>query len=137
VEFTNPAKAKYKSEISGVSFADDNTNITTTYQPVINYRFGAEFRHNIFRARAGYGVQTNTYSDALGADADNKISSISGGLGVRTKRFSVDLAVIHSKAKSLYQPYVLEDSGVPDYRGPVARFNNRTINGVITLGFSL
>lgn len=132
VEYTNPSKAKYKSDISGVSFDDDNTDITTTYQPVINYRFGAEFRHNIFRARAGFGVQNNTYSDARSRNADNKITSLSGGLGVRTKRFFVDLAIIHASGKSLYQPYSFEDGS-----GPVASFKNRALNALITVGFSL
>ncbi|MEO5600034.1 MAG: hypothetical protein ABIR06_03820 [Cyclobacteriaceae bacterium] len=130
VEFTNPSKSKYKSDISALSFDDDNTTITTTYQPIINYRFGAEFRYDIFRARAGYGVQSNTYSENL--TSNNKISSISGGLGVRTKSFYVDLAIIHSNGKSFYQPYTFEDGS-----GPMASFKNKTLNGVITVGFSL
>jgi hypothetical protein len=130
IEFTNPSRAKYKSRVTGLSFDDDNTDIKTTYQPVINYRVGAEFRHDIFRARAGYGVQSSTYNENL--DADNKISSISGGLGVRKKSFYVDLAIIHSQRKSLYQPYTFEDGS-----GPVVDLKNKTLTGVITVGFSL
>jgi hypothetical protein len=129
VEYTNPSKSKYKSDITGVSFDNDNTAITRTYQPVINYRFGAEFRRDIYRVRAGYGVQNNPYSENL--DADNKISSISGGLGIRTRSFYVDLAIIHSRNDSYYQSYTVDSDG------PVANLKNRTLNGIITVGFSL
>jgi hypothetical protein len=130
VEYMNPGKAKYKSDISGISFSDNNDDIREVYQPVINYRVGAEFRKDIFRLRAGYGVQANAYRESIGAD--NTVSSISGGLGLRTKTFYVDLAVIHSRSKSYqYQPYTFSDGS-----GPIVNLKDRTLNGLITVGFT-
>ena len=130
VEYTNPSNAKYKSDITGISFTENNEDIKQIYQPTINYRIGAEFRHNILRVRAGYGIQSNTFSDVIGAD--NSISSISGGLGVRTQSFYVDLAVVHSSEKQYqYQPYTFFDGS-----GPVVDLKEKTLNGVITVGFT-
>jgi len=130
IEYTNPSKAKYKSDISGISFSDDNNNIKTVYKPAINYRIGAEFRHEIFRLRAGYGVQTNAFKENI--SSDNTITSISGGAGIRTKKFYIDLAIVHSAGKNFkYQPYTFSDGS-----GPVADVKNKSLSGILTVGFS-
>ena len=130
VEYTNPSKSKYKSDISGISFTENNENIRSVYEPVINYRIGAEFRKDIFRVRAGYGVQGNTFTESI--DADNTITSISGGLGLRLKTFYVDLALVHSSSKEYrYQPYSFFDGS-----GPVVGLKDKTLNGLITVGFT-
>lgn len=130
VELVNPSKGKYRSKDNLISFAGDNENIRAVYKPIINYRIGAEFRHNILRVRAGYGVMSNAYSDRV--DADNTISSISGGIGVRMQTFYVDLAVVSSSGKAYrYQPYTFSDGS-----GPTAEFKDKTLNGVITVGFT-
>jgi hypothetical protein len=130
VEMVNPAKAKYRSRETSISFAPENEDIQAVYKPVINYRIGAEFRHDIFRLRAGYGVQSNTFSDNF--EANNTITSISGGAGVRTKSFYVDLAVIHSSGHDYqYQPYTFFDGS-----GPVVDLKDRSLRGLITVGFT-
>lgn len=130
VEMVNPSKAKYGSKDPGISFTNDNESIKSVYKPVINYRIGAEFRHDMFRLRAGYGVQSNTFHESIGAD--NTITSISGGVGVRAQSFYVDLAVIHSAGKTYpYQPYTFSDGS-----GPIADLKNKTLNGVLTVGFT-
>ncbi len=130
VEYTNPSKAKYKSDISGLSFQDNNDDIKSIYQPTLNYRVGAEFRHDILRVRAGYGVQGNAFNDNIGSD--NTITSVSGGVGIRTQSFYVDLAVVHSTGKRYqYQPYTFFDGS-----GPIVDLKNKTLNGVITVGFT-
>ena len=130
VEYMNPSRAKYKSEISSISFAEDNDDIKEVYQQSLNYRIGAEFRKDIFRVRAGYSLQTNAYKENI--DADNSISSISGGLGIRTKTFYVDLAIVHSASKTYhYQPYTFSDGS-----GPIAELKDKTLNGVLTVGFT-
>lgn len=130
VELLNPAKGKYGSRDRNISFDVDNENIRAVYQPAINYRLGAEFRHNIFRVRAGYGVQSNTYRDNI--DTDNTITSISGGAGIRTQKFYVDLAVIHSTGKDYqYQPYRFSDGS-----GPIVDLQDKTLRGVLTVGFT-
>ena len=80
--------------------------------------------------RAGYGVQANAYNDDI--DADNSITSVSGGLGVRLEKFYVDLALIHSSTKDYrYQPYTFSDGS-----GPVVDLKDKTLKGLITVGFT-
>jgi hypothetical protein len=129
VEFTNPAKAKYSSNIDGVSFDEDNDNIKAAYQSVVNYRLGGEFRYKILRVRAGYGVQASALKDYF--DLDNSIQTISGGLGVRLKKFYADFALVYSDAKDYYQPYYFSDSA-----GPIATFDNKTTTGMVTFGLT-
>lgn len=130
VDLVNPAKAKYGSRDPEISFAGDNESIRTVYKPVLNYRIGAEFRRDALRVRAGYGVQSNTFNENI--DADNTITSISGGVGVRMKSFYVDLALVHSASREYqYQPYTFSDGS-----GPVVDLKNKTLNGVLTVGFT-
>lgn len=130
IERTNYANAKYSSETPGISYAPENEDIRSIYKSVINYRIGAEFRYNIYRLRAGYGVQASTYDRSL--DIDNKITSITGGTGIRTKDFFIDFALVHSSTKRyFYQPYTFFDGS-----GPLVRMKNRSITGMITVGFT-
>ncbi len=130
VEMLNPSKARYKSRDSFISFAPDNDDIRLIYDQVINFRIGAEFRHDIMRVRAGYALQGNTFSNRVATD--NAIASISGGVGVRLKTFYVDLAIIHQAGKTYpYRPYTFFDGS-----GPVADFRDKTLNGLITAGFT-
>ena len=94
VEFTNPGQAKYSSNTVDVSFQQENETIKSVFKSVVNYRLGGEFRYNIYRVRAGYAVQGSTYEDSF--NLDNSIKTISGGLGVRMKRFFVDFAYVNS-----------------------------------------
>jgi hypothetical protein len=130
IEFVNPAKTKYGSDTPGISYTGENEHIRRSFQPVINYRIGAEYRHDIYRLRAGLGVQGNTYKGAF--DVDNSVTSLSGGAGVRTKEFFVDFALVHSTSKRYpYQPYTFSDGS-----GPVVNLKNRLTTGVITVGFT-
>jgi hypothetical protein len=130
IELTNPAKAKYSSDTPGISYTPENDDIKSIFESVINYRVGAEYRFNIYRFRAGYGVQGNTYRDTF--DADNTITSISGGAGIRTKEFYIDFALVHSSNKRYpYHPYSFYDGS-----GPVADLKDRAVTGMITLGFT-
>src|SRR5690606_30535733 len=103
VEFVNPAKTKYGSETSGISYAPENEAIRATYKAVTNVRLGGEFRHKIFRVRAGYAIQGNTFSNDI--DLDNQINTISAGVGIRTSKYFVDLAWIQSSSDAIYNPY--------------------------------
>ncbi|HMG88653.1 MAG TPA: hypothetical protein VK589_01300 [Chryseolinea sp.] len=129
VEFTNPAKAKYSSNISGVSFDQDNDNIKAAYQSVVNYRIGGEFRYKLLRVRAGYGLQSSALKDNF--NLDNSIQTISGGIGVRLKKFFADFALVHSNAKDYYQPYYVLDAPPP-----IVTLDNKTTTGMITFGLT-
>jgi hypothetical protein len=131
LEFTNIGGARYSSAVDGVSFSDNNSEIKSNYKRVLNYRFGAEFRYNVFRARAGYGVQANTYSSTFrnnNSNTDNnEIRSVSGGVGIRAKKFFVDFTLVFSEGNNLYFPY----SGAP-----AVTLTNSLTKGIITAGFN-
>jgi hypothetical protein len=96
----------------------------------MNYRMGAEFRYDIYRVRAGFGIQSNSYRKEF--DADNRITTISGGAGIRLKTFYIDFALVsNSSGKYYYQPYTFSDGS-----GPVVDLKSRIITGMITAGFT-
>lgn len=126
VEKVNPAKAKYTSDIAGISYTDENNEIQSLYKSVMNYRIGAEFRHKSLRVRGGYAFQSSTFENN---DLDNSIQTISGGLGLRQKKFAVDLALISRKGeKSYYSPYSLADRSEP-----VAKLGLSNLTAMLTL----
>jgi hypothetical protein len=130
IELTNPGNAKYSSDTPGISYSEENDEVKTVYKSTVNYRFGAEFRYEIYRLRAGYGVQSNTYKSEF--DTDNTINTISGGAGIRMKTFYIDFALIHrSTGKYSYQPYTFSDGS-----GPRVDLKNKLTSGMITVGFT-
>lgn len=129
VDFVNPAKTKYSSNISGVTFDNENNDIRATFASAINYRIGGEFRYKALRVRGGYGVQGNTYKSSF--DLDNSITTISGGVGVRIQKFYADFALVHSNGTGYYQPYSFFDGP-----GPMADLDRTTTTGMITFGFT-
>jgi len=129
VEFINYGKAKYDSDVSGVSFNSFNKNIDYYYTNVINYRFGAEFRHSIYRLRGGYAIQNNPYNEQFGVD--RSIKTISLGAGVKLTRFSIDFAWLTSKGESSFSPYVFQNG-----TGPVANLSNTMASAMLTVGYT-
>ncbi|MEJ7647241.1 MAG: long-chain fatty acid transporter [Chryseolinea sp.] len=130
VEFTNPSKARYSSNISGIEFSQENKGIKAAYQSVVNYRIGGEFRYEKLRVRAGYGVQGSSYSESIALD--NSIKSITGGVGVRFQKFYADFALVHSSGKNSYNPYSFFD-GIND---PVVDLKTKILTGMLTFGFA-
>lgn len=130
LEYTNPSKAKYTSDISGVSYAPENEEIQDVFKSVINFRLGAEYRYKIFRLRGGYGIQGRTFV----ADINNRIHSYSGGAGVRLNNFYVDFALVHRSENEIgYSPYQINESG-PNVSRPVVDVTRRNTTGLITIG---
>lgn len=130
VEFVNYRKAKYESDISGISFDGDNDAILASYQNTINYRIGAEFRYEALRFRAGYQVQSNPYNTST-IDTDRSIQTLSGGLGLRLTKFFIDFALMRSAGTSEYSPYVFQNN-----TGPRVDLNNALTTGMVTVGFT-
>ena len=130
VEFVNPAKAKYDSDISGISYAPENEAIRATYKSVTNLRLGGEFRHNIFRVRAGYAIQGNTFGDDI--NLDNQINTVSAGVGVRTSRFFADVAWVQSSSDAVYNPYTFVT--YPEFQTPEVDLKNKVTHLMLTLG---
>lgn len=129
VEVVNYGGAKYSSNISGISYQSDNDKIKSLYQSTVNYRVGGEFRYESYRVRAGFNYMPDPFrTQQNGISRD--ITSISGGLGYRAKKFYVDAAVILTQGKNSYRPY-----RVNTQFSPLVALNNNTTLGMITLGF--
>lgn len=130
VDWVDYSAARIKSRDFNVD--SDNLEIQNLYASTVNFRLGAEFRLNNFRFRGGYGY----YGDPIAeSDYDRSTQQISGGLGMKINKFSIDFALINQKYNTLYSSYqVLDNQG--NNIGPVAEIKNSQINGVLTLGLS-
>jgi hypothetical protein len=129
VEMVNYAGAKYSSDISGISFSSDNEKITTLYQNTINYRLGGEYRFKSLRARAGYSFMPDPFKSEQNG-VGRQITSLSGGLGYRSKKFYADFALVFSQGKNSYRPY-----SINSIDSPLVTLENKTMFGMVTLGF--
>ena len=128
VEFVNYSRAKYDSDITG-DFSFENDGIKSAYKSVVNYRVGAEYRHDIFRVRAGYNYMADPHRTTGGLD--RSIKSFSGGLGVKMDRFFADLGAVFSSTEGTRSPYF--SSIGPD---PVAMQKLKTASYILTVGFT-
>lgn len=127
LELINYSKAKYTSDLNGGDYSIDNGTTRDSYQSVINFRTGAEFRYELFRFRAGYSLMNNPYTSDL---ADGKITSISGGAGIRGNRFYADVAVVTSKTQAARIPYYAERFT------PVAQQKSTVTSAMVTVGYT-
>jgi hypothetical protein len=128
VEFVNPSNAKYKGGRHGLEFSQENSAIRSFYKSSVNYRVGAEARYKILRIRGGYNLMSNSYNSDI--TSNNKVTSISGGLGIRKDTFFIDFALVQSSSKNLYSPYTFSDGS-----GPVVSQRNKITTGMVTVGF--
>ncbi len=122
------------SEFPGI-FDADNQTIEQLYQPVWNIRAGGEFRYDIFRLRGGYALEGDPY-DNFGSNSDfsRKITSITGGLGVRMSDWYADLAVVHARSNQAYQPYGFDGSSIYAGLEPFTEIGLRNTRLVISMG---
>ncbi len=124
IEYVNAKHARYDSN-EGPSFSNTNSEIRSSYKPTVNYRLGAEFRYEIFRVRAGFGVQGNTMANS--GNFDNTVTSVSGGFGIKTRNFFADFALINSRGDNYYNPYSY---------APSVEIKNNMVRGVVTVGLT-
>lgn len=129
VEMVNYSRTKYESNDFGDEFEVDNDDIKSLYTSAVNFRIGGEYRYDIFRARVGYGLMADPYTVAEGLD--RSISTISGGVGVRTKDFFADIAIVNSQVEGRRSPYMAPDKPIPE---TTLKFNY--ITALLTVGFT-
>lgn len=127
-EFVNYGKGKYTSNVDGESYSSDNADIKAAYKNVVNVRVGAEFRYEKFRVRGGFSHQPDPYRVKEGVD--RKIQALTGGVGVRTKKFFLDAAVVYLKTTKRRSPY-----SPIDLPTPWAQQQIGMTNVVVTAGF--
>jgi len=129
VELVNYSGTKYSSGISGIDFSSDNNDIKSLYQSTINYRLGGEFRYESFRARAGFSYMPDPFQSEQNG-VNRAITSISGGLGYRNKKFYIDAALVFTEGNNSYRPYRVN---TPE--SPLVTLKNSTTFGMLTIGF--
>ena len=127
IEYVNYGKAKYSSEIAG-EFAADNDDIRASYNSVINWNIGAEFRHEFLRFRAGYGQM----AEPVTRSANREVQTYAAGIGARLQRFFVDLGVNYSTTNSERVPYF---TFVGD-ADPLATQEFKRTSYLLTFGFT-
>jgi len=128
IEVVNYAGAKYSARTSGLSFDQDNKSIKSLYQSTINYRLGGEYRFNTYRVRLGYSLMSDPFREEQNG-VSRKINSVSGGLGYRSEKFFIDLALIYSMGENSYRPYRVNS----DFSPLVITKRNNTL-ALITIG---
>jgi len=129
VEMVNYSGAKYSSGISGIVFDSDNERIDALYQNTFNYRLGGEYRYNNYRVRAGFSYMPDPFKSEQNG-VNRQITSITGGVGYRTKSFYLDAALVFTQGKSSYRPYTVNST-----ESPLVMLMNKTTFGMITIGF--
>jgi len=130
VEKVNYSKSKLSSQTTGLDFTQDNADIKSLYANVFNFRFGGEYRFGKFRGRVGYSYMPNPY--VVQNKTDNTTTSYSAGVGYRTSKFYVDLAVIQTQWNSSYFPYT-----VNSVYSPVVTLKNSNLSAMVTVGYNL
>ena len=136
VNYSNASTSNFSQQYYSLSYdagQDINKPIASRFKSVTNIRIGGEYRLKKFRIRAGYNLMDDPYANK----PDNRInysltnlSSITGGVGYRTSKFFIDLAVVHTQGDGYYTPYAVTFLPGPDYN-----YTNTTDRILFTLGF--
>ena len=131
-EYVNYSNSKFKSRDYG--FETENDQINTFYKSVNNLRFGTEWRFTQIAVRAGYAIYGSPYANDQEGERlnDGSRTSISGGIGYRTEKFSLDFTYVHSTMKEDYYMY--------SYSNPDLDINiqsNAVENKITTQNFAL
>ncbi|MBS1505107.1 MAG: hypothetical protein JSS79_00565 [Bacteroidetes bacterium] len=130
IEKVNYGKSSLTSQTDGLDFTYDNQDIKK-FASVVNIRGGGEYRFGGFRVRAGYSYMPDPYI-AIQNGTDNSITSISGGLGYRTNKYTIDLGYINTNWNSSYRPYTISS-----VYSPVVITKNSNSSIMVTFGFTL
>jgi hypothetical protein len=121
VEMLNYGKNNLKSD--DYITLEDNQYISASYDKSYNIKIGGELRYDLFRFRGGYAHYDNATIDKSGGK-----QMISGGAGVRFKKYYLDVAVIHTTNNTSYSPYQIENPI------PTASIRNSNTKALITFG---
>ncbi|QKG54394.1 OmpP1/FadL family transporter [Hymenobacter sp. BRD67] len=112
VEYLNYGASHFNTTDGSTDPYLDNSNavIASGYRSVVNLRVGAEGRLDIFRVRAGYARYASPYAGTASYNRDQNY--FTGGLGIRSKSFFVDVAGVYLAYKDRYSPYTLVSNEV-------------------------
>ena len=101
VEWADYAKSNFTLDKAYILNQNDvNTLITSRYRSALHARIGGEYVYDIFRFRAGLGLNGSPRQDK-----DFWNTTYSAGLGIRGEHFFMDIAWQQRKEKENYTPY--------------------------------
>jgi hypothetical protein len=106
----------------------NNTEIKSIYNNVVNGRIGGEYRAGKFRGRLGLAYLSDPYAVKTDGTNHSKIL-LSAGMGVRSQRFFADLTGTYGLKTDFVAPKT--DNYVND---PRDRITNQTVNVMVTAG---
>ena len=130
IEYLDYSSMKLKGKQG--SLEEENMIINGLYKSVVNFRAGAEFRIKKFRIRAGYNLQQSPYKDQ---NIDLGTQTISGGVGVRSKKFFADIAGSYMTFNTSYAPYTLDNpNDSPFFETSYAQIANSNLSFALTFG---
>ncbi|MCB8999611.1 MAG: hypothetical protein H6540_06045 [Bacteroidales bacterium] len=110
------------------AFISENNAIKDNYKVANNLRFGAELRMGTGYLRGGYGIYGSPFK-VVDPKAEDIYKVISGGIGLRTSDFFMDLAYSSGNSSQAYYMYLPENANNPS-------FNKSNLNNIVlTVGF--
>jgi hypothetical protein len=123
------ANTNYLSSASNEAFKNETkAEIKDTYRNTTNFRIGAEYRMNLFRARAGAAYLGDPYLNNGGLNRQKLL--FSAGVGVRGSRLFADLTGTLLTYKTAFTPYDL--ASTENYSS--VEITNKPVNVMLTIG---
>jgi hypothetical protein len=107
-EYINYSKAQLKGGSDGSNFTTENEVIDAAYRPASNIRLGTEFKLGMFSLRGGYAYYGKPYAGNE-LNENSAFSFITGGIGIRTKAFFLDLGYQYGLHEEKYLMYTMEE----------------------------
>jgi hypothetical protein len=107
-EYTDYGQASFSANYYG--YSQVNSDVRRNYTSNNTLRAGAEWRFGQVSLRGGYGFSTSPItSDRKVSGYDFSQTRYSAGIGLRDKRFYLDLGYLYSITNSYTQPYYLDN----------------------------
>lgn len=135
VNYANASTSSFSEQLYSLSIdagLDVNKTVSSRFKSATNIRIGGEYRYKNFRFRAGYSLMDNPYANKPTTRINyslTNLSSLSGGIGYRTAKFFVDMAVTQTQGDGYYLPYSLSNFPAPNYT-----YSNATTRVMFTVG---
>ena len=120
-EFVDYSDARLRSR--DYKFFDENNTITALYTATSNIRAGVEVRLAPISIRGGYQLNFSPYDNNYN---DGQRMAFSGGIGLRDKKYFIDLGYVYSMKSEDYYLYT---------GAPVVVNDFSSHNFLLTLGF--
>lgn len=105
VEYVNYGNNEFRYDGFINEEREVNNSIANSFEPALNIRLGGELAYEIFRFRAGVGIQQSPFTND-----DTTNNTYSAGFGIREKNFSLDFAYQLRQNEELFIPYQATES---------------------------